>query len=314
MLFLALRRVAFSLCVLIFVSAVLFALTHSVPVSPARVVLGADVTQDQIAEFDRDHGLDRPLVEQYWNWLTSAVSGDFGQSYITNLPVSKELADGLPITLELVSVGFAFALLVAVPLGLASAFYRNSWIDHVARALSVVGVSIPGFWLGLLLIAYGAVSLGWFPPGGYIPWRSGLWAHFSSIALPAFALGFYYIAILSRTTRASAVEVLTQDYVRTARAMGIRRSRIVVYVLKNALPPVVSIAAMSFGYMFGWALIIEQVFNIAGISRALLSAVFNRDYLTIQAIVGVITAVFIIANLVGDLLARILTPRLAVTA
>jgi peptide/nickel transport system permease protein len=305
------RRAAFSCVVLLIVSAALFLLTHLVPVSPARLVLGSDATPEQVAEFDRDHGLDRPLGEQYLRWLGAALSGDFGRSYQTNLPVAGEVAQSLPVTVEIVTLGFLFAVAAAIPLGLVSAFWKERAIDHLARAFSVIGVSIPGFWLGLMLIAYGAVHLGWFPPGGFVPLRQGLLPHLRSVALPSFALGFYYIAIISRMTRASMVDVLGQDYIRTARAMGIPRRRVVVYVLKNGLAPVVSVAAMSFGYMFGWALIIEQVFNIAGLSRALLAAIFQRDFLTVQAIVMVITVVFILANLAADLMHRWLTPRLA---
>jgi peptide/nickel transport system permease protein len=310
MLFVA-RRALFSVTVLLVVSAALFLLTHLVPVSPARIVLGIDATRAQIAEFEHDHGLDRPLPGQYLAWLGRALHCDFGRSYITNLPVTGQLAQHLPVTVEIVTVGFLFAALIGLPLGLVSAFWKDSLVDHSARALAVIGVSIPGFWLGLMLIAWGAVGLGWFPPGGYIPTGAGLGPHLRSIVLPAFALGIYYVAILSRMTRASMVEVLEQDYIRTARALGIPRRRIVIYVLKNGLAPVVSVAAMSYGYMFGWALIIEQVFNIAGLSRALLSAIFARDFVTVQAIVCVITLVFILANLLADLLHRWLTPRLA---
>ncbi|HTZ38309.1 MAG TPA: ABC transporter permease, partial [Stellaceae bacterium] len=291
------RRLAFSALVLWAVSAALFALVHLVPVSPARIVLGIDATPAQIAEFEHDHGLDRPIAAQYAAWLGAALRGDFGRSYVTNLPVGGQLAQDLPVTVEIVTIGFAFAVLAALPLGLVSAFWKETAIDHLARGFAVVGVSVPGFWLGLMLIAWGAVGLGWFPPGGYVPPSAGLAPHLRSIALPAFALGIYYVAILSRMTRASMVDVLGQDYIRTARALGLRRRRIVVYVLKNGLAPVVSLAAMSYGYMFGWALIIEQVFNIAGLSRALLNAIFSRDFVTVQAIVMIITIIFILANL-----------------
>lgn len=308
---LLIRRVVFSVLVLLIVSIALFTLVHLVPVSPARVVLGSEATVEQINVFNHDHGLDQPILVQYWHWFSSALHGDFGKSYITNIPISGEIARSLPVTLEIVVLGFVFAVVAAVPLGLMSAFWKNSGLDNAARVISVVGVSIPGFWLGLLLISLFAIQLGWLPPGGFAPIRDGLVAHMKSVVLPAFALGFYYIAILSRTTRASMVEVLAQDYVRTARAMGLSQLRIVAYVVKNGLAPVVSVAALSFGYMFGWALIIEQVFNIAGLSRDLLLAIQSRDYLTIEAIVLIITCFFLIANIVADLLYHALTPRLA---
>ena len=304
-------RLAGSIAVLLAVSVVLFALVHTIPVSPARVILGIDASEEDVATFDADHGLDKPLWQQYATWIGGAVRGDFGKSVIDETSISRQIADTFPVTFELVLLAFAFALLVAIPLGVVSALYEGRTIDHVARVVSVVGVSIPGFWLGLMLIAWGAVWLGWFPAGGYVPWRAGVGEHLRAMALPAVALGIYYVAIISRMTRSSVADVLLADHVRVSRAMGLPRRRILLYVLKNALPPVVTVAAMSFGYMFGWALIIEQVFNIAGMSRALLSAIFRRDYLMIQNVVLVITAVFLAANLVADMLYAWLDPRLS---
>lgn len=304
-------RIAGSFVVLLTVSVVLFALVHTIPVSPARVVLGIDASEEDIAEFDRDHGLDKPLWEQYATWIGGAVRGDFGRSVIDDTSISRQIADTFPVTFELVLLAFIFALVVAIPLGVISALYEGRTIDHLARIVSVVGVSIPGFWLGLMLIAWGAVKLGWFPAGGYVPWRAGIGEHLRSLALPAVALGIYYVAIISRMTRSSVADVLLADHVRVSRAMGLPRRRILTYVLKNASPPVVTVAAMSFGYMFGWALIVEQVFNIAGMSRALLSAIFRRDYLMIENVVLVITAVFLAANLVADMLYAWLDPRLS---
>jgi peptide/nickel transport system permease protein len=304
-------RIAGSIVVLLTVSVVLFALVHTIPVSPARVVLGIDASEADIAEFDRDHGLDKPLWRQYATWIAAAARGDFGKSVIDETSISRQIADTFPVTLELVVLAFLFALALAIPLGVISALYEGRTVDHLARVVAVAGVSIPGFWLGLMLIAWGAVKLGWFPAGGYVPWRAGAFEHLRSMTLPAVALGLYYVAIISRMTRSSVADVLMADHVRVSRAMGLPRRRILVYVLKNAFPPVVTVAAMSFGYMFGWALIIEQVFNIAGMSRALLSAVFRRDYLMIENVVLVITAVFLAANLVADLLYGWLDPRLS---
>jgi peptide/nickel transport system permease protein len=304
-------RLAGSVGVLFAVSVVLFVLVHTIPVSPARVILGVDASEEDVATFDHDHGLDRPLWQQYASWIGGAARGDFGKSVIDETSISRQIAETFPVTLELVLLAFVFALVVAIPLGVVSALYEGRTVDHLARIVSVAGVSIPGFWLGLMLIAWCAVQLRWFPAGGYVPWRAGIGPHLLSMTLPAVALGIYYVAIISRMTRSSVADVLLADHVRVSRAMGLPRRRILVYVLKNALPPVVTVAAMSFGYMFGWALIIEQVFNIAGMSRALLSAIFRRDYLMIQNVVLIITAVFLAANLVADLLYAWLDPRLS---
>jgi peptide/nickel transport system permease protein len=287
-------------------------LTRGVPGSPARVALGLEATDTQIAQFEKDHGLDRPVVEQYIRWLDQLVlHGDFGRSFVTGRSMNALLTETLPITLELVLFAFAFAVAVALPVGVLSAVYEGTWLDHAARIFAVIGVSVPGFWLGLMLIRFPAVEFGWFPPGGFVPLSDGIVAHLQSIALPAFALGVYYIAILSRMTRSGLVETLGSEYVRTARALGLPRGRVLWYALKNALVPVVSVGAMSFGYMFGWALIVEYLFNIPGMSNALLTAVGQRDYFTMQAVVYVFTIVFIVSNLAADLLNRQLNPKLA---
>lgn len=305
------RRMVFSVGVLLVVSAVIFLLTHLVPGSPAIIVLGADASSEQMREFERRYGLDRPLAVQYLAWLRDIVlHGDFGRSYISGQPISGEVARTFPVSLEIVILAFLFCVSVSLPLGILSALYQGRLVDHVARIFAVIGVSVPGFWLGLMLIVYGAVHLRLFPPGGFIPWSAGLGPHLQSVVLPALALGVYYTAIISRMTRSSMIEVAAQDYIRTARAMGLSRRRVLQYALKNALIPVVSVSAMSVGYMFGWAIIIEQVFNIAGLSRALLSAIFQRDYYTVQAVVLVITTVFIAANLAADVVYRLLDPKL----
>jgi peptide/nickel transport system permease protein len=306
-----LRRMVFSVGVLLVVSAVIFLLTHLVPGSPAIIVLGADASSEQVREFERRYGLDRPLAVQYLAWLRDIVlHGDFGRSYISGQPISGEVARTFPVTLEIVILAFLFCVSVSLPLGIVSALYQGRLVDHVARIFAVIGVSVPGFWLGLMLIVYGAVHLRLFPPGGFIPWSAGLGPHLQSVVLPALALGVYYTAIISRMTRSSMIEVAAQDYIRTARAMGLSRRRVLQYALKNALIPVVSVSAMSVGYMFGWAIIIEQVFNIAGLSRALLSAIFQRDYYTVQAVVLVITTVFITANVAADVVYRLLDPKI----
>jgi peptide/nickel transport system permease protein len=311
MLRLVARRAWFSLLVLLAVSVAIFLLTHLVPGSPAIIVLGADASEEQVRAFERQYGLDRPLAVQYLAWIEGiARRGDFGRSYISGQPISAEIARTLPVTLEIVVLAFVFCQLVSIPLGIVSALYQGRLVDHLARLFAVVGVSVPGFWLGLMLIVYAAVHWRLFPPGGFVPWSAGVGPHLQSVALPAFSLGVYYTAIISRMTRASVIEVAGQDYLRTARAMGLGRARVLAYALKNALIPVVSVSAMSIGYMFGWAIVIEQVFSIAGLSRALLSAIFQRDYYTVQAVVLVITGVFIAANLAADLVFRVLNPKL----
>jgi peptide/nickel transport system permease protein len=315
MLRLILDRVLFSIVTVLAVGLCLFVLTRSIAGTPARIVLGTDATEAQIARFDADHGLNRPVLVQYGTWIWGIVGGlDFGQSLVSGRAIGPDLRDSLPITLELVLLAFAFAIVVAIPLGILSASYRGGAVDHASRIVAVLGVSIPGFWLGLMLIRFPAVEFGWFPPGGFVPWSDGAVDHLRSLAMPAFALGVYYIAILSRMTRSGLIDVSGLDYMRTARAMGLSRGRILVYALKNALVPVVSVGAMSFGYMFGWALIIEYLFNLPGMSNALLTAINNRDYDTVEAVVLIFTVFFIVSNIAADIINAWLNPRLGATA
>lgn len=303
-------RILSSLAVLVVVSALLFALTRLTPLSPARIVLGTDATVEQIHEFERDRGLDRALPAQYAAWVAQLPRSGFGTSYITGRSIDLELRESLPVTVELVVATFLLTLAGAIPLGLVAGLTEDRWPDHLIRVLSLMAVSVPGFWLALILIRVFAVRLGWVPPIGITPLSEGWHAHLTSLVLPALSIALYYIGALSRLMRASVIEILGQDYVRTAHALGLRRSLVARYVVKNALPPFVSVAGMSFGYMFGWAIIIELVFNIPGLSRALLTAITQRDYPMIQATVLVVTVMFILSNLAADLIQRLINPRL----
>jgi len=315
MLSLALRRTAFSLFSLLVVSFLLFVLTRSIPDSPARIVLGDQATEQQIVEFDRDHGLDRPIVAQYATWVRRLVVGaDLGRSFTTGLDMNRQIADTLPVTMEIVAIAFVASTLLSILLGTLSALYRDSPVDYLARSIAVLGVSVPGFWLALVLILFFAVDRDWFPPGGIVPFRQDPVGHLRSIVLPCFCLGCFYLAVLTRMTRSSLLEVLGLDYMRTARAAGLHPARVLAYALRNALVPVVTIAGVSFGHMFGWALIIEQIFNIDGMSHALLTAIQQRDYSMVQAVVMMFTLVFVGANLIADLANGWLNPRLAAAA
>ena len=312
MVVLLLRRIGFSLLSMVLVTSCLFILTRAIPDSPARIVLGQDATQGQIAQFEHDHGLDRPVAVQFAAWVEGLLlRGDLGQSFITGRAVGPDIAATLPVTLEVVVLAFFVSCVFSIIAGTLSALLRDSVLDYGVRFVAVLGVSIPGFWLALVLIMGFAVDRDWFPPGGIEPWSAGFGEHLTSIVLPTFCLAIFYMAVLSRMTRSSMLEVLGQDYMRTARATGLARWRVLIYALKNALVPVVTVAGMSFGYMFGWALVIESVFNISGLSRALLTAIQQRDFVLVQGVVMVFTLIFIAANLAADLINVWLNPRLA---
>lgn len=302
-------RIVSSIGTLLFVGLALFALTRSGPGSPARIVLGADATAEQIAQFEHTHGLDRPFLSQYAAWLGDVTRGDFGKSFVTGRDVAAEIANALPVTLAIVLFAFLIALVFGIGVGVLAALKPGGVFDRVSRFAAVLGLSIPAFWLGIVLIRFLAVDLRLLPPGGYVSLSASLTLHLQSILMPSLSLAVYYIAVLARMTQASLQETLRGDYVRTARAMGLSARQVVFYALVNALPPVVNLAALSFGYMFGWALIIEQVFNIPGLSRALLNAISQRDFLLLQGIVFLFTAIFVAANLSADLINRVLDPR-----
>ncbi len=312
MLGLLLRRAGFSLLSLLLVTSCLFILTRAIPDSPARIALGQDISQAQLTQFEHDHGLDRPVVVQYGAWLDDLIlHANLGRSFITGRPIAPDITATLPVTLEIVVVAFIFSCVLSIAAGTVSALLRDTLADYGIRLIAVVGVSIPGFWIALVLILTLAVDRDWFPPGGVAPWSAGAADHLNSIVLPTFCLAIFYLAVLSRMTRSSMLEVLQQDYMRTARATGLPRWRVLVYALKNALVPVVTVAGMSFGYMFGWALVIEAVFNINGLSHTLLTAIQQRDFVLVQGIVMVFTFIFILANLAADLINAWLNPRMA---
>jgi peptide/nickel transport system permease protein len=304
-------RILSSLVVLWLVSMMLFALCRATPVSPARLALGADASAEQVAEFEGQYGLDRPVALQYVRWFQGALRLEFGESYVTGSAIAPQVRRTLPVTVELVTLAFVATLAASVALGLLAALYEDRLPDHALRLVTIVGLSVPGFLLALVLVRYAAVGLRWFPPGGLTPLSEGWAAHLRSLVLPVFCIAFYYVAVMSRLVRANVIDALSQDYIRTAEAMGLGRRRIWVYALKNALPPLASTAAMVYGYMFGWALLVEQVFNLPGASRELLTAIFSRDYPTVQAIVMVITIIFIASNTVADLLQKAFSPKLA---
>ncbi len=305
-----LQRASFSIFALFVISFLLFLLTNVVPGSPATAVLDVDASIEEIQSWERDHNLHLPVTDQYWIWLKNTLRGDFGVSFITERDIAEEITDTLPVTLEWVGLGFALAIIFGIPLGVISALNPNSLVDHAARIVAMAGISVPDYWIALMLIAFVSVGLGWFPPGGYTPLSAGIIPHFKSLALPVLTLSLHYTAVISRYTRSSMLDVLSQDYIRTSRAMGLKKTRIWFYALKNSLPPVINVGAMSFGFSFGHALFIEHVFGIAGLSLSLLNAINELDYPMIQLNVIVVTVIFILANLSADCINFLINPRL----
>jgi peptide/nickel transport system permease protein len=297
-----LRRLGQSLLVLLGVSVIVFGLLHLAG-DPTRLLLPLEAREEDVRQLRALLGLDDPLWMQYLRFLSRAVRGDFGVSFKHQVPALTLIFQTLPATLELTAAGLGLALVVAVPAGIVAALRRNSLIDAVCSVGVLLGQAMPVYWLGLLLILVFAVKLGWLPAAG----RDGL----ASLVLPAFALGAFSMARIARMARSGMLEVLAQDYVRTARAVGVRTFLVTYkYALKNAAIPLVTIVGLEFGVLLGGAVITETIFAWPGVGRLAVDAIFSRDYPLVQAIVAMLATLFVVINLVMDMVYTYLDPRI----
>jgi ABC-type dipeptide/oligopeptide/nickel transport system permease component len=310
-----LRRLVQLPFVLVVVTISVFALIHVTPGDPIQIMLGMQTSPEAVAALHKRYHFDRSLPEQYVLWVAAALRGDLGSSIRQNQPVVQMIAERFPISLQVAGAALLFALAVAIPAGILSAVRRNTWVDYLLTGLSIGGLSIPNFTLALLLIYALAVKLDWFPITGIgSTTHAGgtLWAAFGPFVLPAVALGAQQMAILARLLRASLLEVLTQDYIRTGYAKGLpARTVVLVHALRNALIPLVTMTAIQFGYLIGTTITIEFIFAIPGMGSALLDAVLNRDLPVIQGFTLFMALVFIVTNLVADLVYTFVDPRIS---
>src|SRR5881396_2564220 len=307
-----LRRLLLMLPVALLVTIGVFMLIHLSPGDPALIILGEDRSPAAIAQVHEQLGLDKPLYVQYFIWLDNIVHGDWGRSVTTHEPVAVAITDRLPATLELGIVALLWSLIVAIPLGTIAAVRRGSLTDQVATGITVAGVSIPNFFIGIVLIFVLSVTLRLFPFGGYVPLTTDPWESLRHVLLPAIALGTAGAAINMRFTRSSMIEVLNHDYIRTARAKGASWRRVVfVHALKNALIPVVTIVGLQIGGIIEGAVVTETVFTWPGVGRLAVESIFNRDYTVIQGIVLLAAFSYMVANLLVDLVYGWLDPRIS---
>ena len=308
-----LRRLAQIPLVLAVVTVTVFALIHVTPGDPIQIMLGMETSPEAVAALRRQYHFDRPLPEQYLIWVTGALRGDLGRSIRQHQPVTQMIAERFPVSLRLAAGAMLLALVLALPAGIVAAVRRNSWLDHLLTGLAVMGLSIPNFTWALLLIYAFAVKLDWFPITGVGSSAAGgsFGGALAPLVLPAMALGLQQTAVLARLLRASMLEVLTQDYIRTAYAKGLSRRAVVAgHALKNALIPLVTITAIQFGYLVGITITIEFIFAIPGMGSALLDAVVHRDFPVIQGFTLVMALFFILTNLVADVVYTLLDPRI----
>lgn len=306
-----LRRLMQAVPVLILASIGVFLLLHLVPGDPALLLAGPDATPEVVAAVRRDMGLDQPLPIQYGVWVQHAVTGDLGRSYVSRLPVTQLIGAALPATVELAVAALLIAVVLGIPSGILSAVNRQRLPDWIITIINGLALAIPNFWLGIVMVIVFSLVLGWVPPGGRVDFLSNPGVAWKTLLLPAVTLGLHIAATLSRFTRASMLEVLHEDYIRTANAKGLPRSVVLVrHAIRNALIPIVTVLGIQFGRLLGGAVIVESVFAWPGIGRMVLQAVLNRDYLLVQGALLLLVVAFIVINLLVDLLYGVLDPRI----
>jgi peptide/nickel transport system permease protein len=305
------RRVLAIIPVLFGISILVFLLVHLIPGDVAQILLGTQATDQQIETLRRSFGLDRPLPVQYVDWLSHILRGDFGVSFRTDRPVLPDLTARFGVTLQLTLTSMLIALLVGIPLGAASARNQGRSADAFSRVLALIGLSVPNFWLGTLLILLVSLGLHWLPPVGFVSLLDNPWLGAQTLVLPAIALGTAVAAFIMRMVRSSLLEVLRQDYIRTAYAKGLRDQAVLYrHALKNAFIPVLTVIGVQVGYLLGGAVIIESIFSLPGMGRFLLDSISNRDYSIVQGGVLFIALIFCLVNLSVDLVYGWLDPRI----
>jgi peptide/nickel transport system permease protein len=309
-----LKRVLVTIPTLIGISILIFMMVRLLPGDIVSVLGGADIGSDpELMKRAREQlGLNGSYPEQYWRWVSGIAHGDLGFSLRNTQPVSEVLLNALPITFELVFLGLLIAVVIGLPLGVLSAVKRDSKHDYAARVGGLIGVSIPNFWLATLLLLFTSRVFGWVPPLTYVPFYEDPIANLSQFILPAIAISVFTLAIVMRMVRATMLEVLGQDYVRTARAKGVKQKVVISrHALRNALIPVVTVVGFEVGILMGGSAIVEIIFGLPGIGNTLINAIFNRDYPVVQGATMMLAFIFIFANLLVDLLYGVLDPRIS---
>jgi peptide/nickel transport system permease protein len=306
-----LRRLLAVVPVMLVVATVAFVLIHLAPGDPASVIAGPYATEEDIARLSQQLGLDQPLPVQLVRWYGRLLQGDLGNSIFLRRPVLEAIVDRLEPTLLLTGWATLIAVLIGVPIGIVSASRHNSVTDQSFMVLSLLGISVPNFLLGLILILVFGVWLGWFPVAGYVPLAEGLGPNLRSLLMPSVSLGLVQSALIARITRSSMLDVLREQYILSGRAKGLpERAVVYKHALKNAIIPTLTVVGISFAILIGGAVVIETVFNIPGLGRLIISAVLRRDYPVIQGVVLLIAVVYTVINLLVDLAYLALDPRI----
>ena len=296
---------------LFFVSILIFGLQQLLPGDPALALAGEERDEEVIRYLRQKFHLDEPVPVRYWYWASGVLKGDLGDSVRIQRPVLDLVVEKLPVTIQLAAMAMAIALVIGLTAGVISAVKRDSWLDYAANVFALWGLSTPNFWLGILLILLFAVQLGWLPASGYVSPFEDLRGNLAAMIMPAFVLGNAFAAVLMRHTRSAMLQVLSSDYVRTARAKGLNESAVVLkHALRNALIPVITLGALGLGELLGGAVLTEQVFSIPGFGKLIVDAVFNRDYSVVQGVVLCTATAYLALNLLADLAYFLVNPRM----
>ncbi len=307
------RRVAISIVTLFVISLIVFTGVRMIPGDPARVMGGTDADAAGLAEIRQKYGLEDPIPIQYLRWIGLALRGDLGESIRTRESVVWTVARKLPITLELAGLSLLVALAIAIPAGVFSAVRRNTVWDLLANAVSLCGLSVPSFWLGIMLILLLSVRLRWLPASGFVSLLESPWGNLQRMMMPAFVLGAGLAAVLMRQTRNSMIDILSADYIRTAWSKGLGgRAVIFRHAIRNGLIPVVTILGLQTGALMGGAVVTEQIFVVPGFGRLIVEAVFTRDYPLVQGVVLITASAYVLVNLLVDLSYSLLNPRIRI--
>jgi peptide/nickel transport system permease protein len=306
-----LRRIVATIPVMAIVALLVFGLLYIAPGDPAVVIAGDQASPADVEHIRQALGLDRPFLVQFGSWLWRILHGDLGTSIFTSLPVTALIAQRLEPTLSLMALTLVLTILIAVPLGVVAAWKAGTWVDRAIMAFAVFGFSLPVFVVGYMLAYVFALQFEWLPVQGYTPLAQGFWPWLQNLILPAVALGCVYVALIARTTRAAMLEVLSQDYIRTARAKGLgQRGILFVHALKNAAVPIVTVIGLGIALLIGGAVVTESVFAIPGLGRLTIDAILRRDYPVIQGIVLLFSFVYVLVNLMVDVTYTLVDPRI----
>jgi peptide/nickel transport system permease protein len=307
----ALRRIVATIPVMAIVALFVFSLLYISPGDPAAVIAGDQATPADVERIRASLGLDRPYLVRFGEWAWHIMRGDLGTSIFTNLPVSTMIQQRIEPTLSLMIITLILAIGIAVPMGVIAAWKQGTWIDRAVMGFAVLGFSVPVFVVGYVLAYVFALELDWLPVQGYTPFARGLWPWFRNLILPSIALGGVYIALIARITRATMLEVLQQDYIRTARAKGVGQPGILfLHALKNAAVPIVTVIGIGVALLIGGAVVTESVFAIPGLGRLTVDAILRRDYPVIQGVILLFSFTYVLVNLLIDLLYTLFDPRI----